>query len=244
MKRNPEMKRSRSFSDYVNARKGTKDSGVKLNRDIPKGTINPRDTFATLTETLRTIPSSVGFAIEIKYPSKRYQKQEFIRYHERNVYVDMILRSVFNSLSNPLVSERKIMFLSFDPDICILLSQKQPRYPVFLLLSLGKGIPIGEDDSEIEGYDLRCNSFDVAIQFAKKARLPGVVLDALYILTNPEKVSEAHALGLLVITYGSQNMQEKDRLFQKEAGVDSFIMDNFVHIGGAIRKKSEINMFV
>lgn len=242
------MKRSRSLSDFMDARKGSKEVDLALNGDHQnakkKGIINPQDSFATLSETLRTIPVSVGFAIEIKYPSERYQMEEFVRYHERNVYVDMILKSVFNSMSNPLVASRQIMFLSFDPDMCLLLSQKQPRYPVFLLLSLGKGIPIGKDDSEVEGYDERCSSFGVAIQFAKKARLPGVILDALYVLKNPEKVAEAQELGLLVMTYGSQNMNEADRTFQKEAGVDSFIVDNFVHITGALRKKSELKMLV
>lgn len=211
---------------------------------IPKGVVNIRDTHATLSEALKKIPVEVGFVVEIKYPSERYQVRENIRYHERNVYVDTVLKTIFNSLENPLVSKRKIMLISFDPDICILLAQKQPRYPVFLLLSLGKGIPITPDDDEVEGYDQRCNSFETAINFAKKIRLAGVILDALYIINNPEKVQEAHKLELTVMTYGVQNMKESDRIIQKEAGVDSFIMDNFVHIGNGLKKKNGMPDFV
>lgn len=254
LKKRP-LKKSRSFTDLQAFKSKwridhseTIDQNVKdfhMPMDvIPKGIVNIRDTHATLAETLRTIPVEVGFVVEIKYPSERYMVRENIRYHERNVYVDTVLKTIFNALENPLVSKRKIMLISFDPDICILLAQKQPRYPVFLLLSLGKGMPITSDDDEVEGYDQRCNSFETAIYFAKKIRLAGVILDALYIINNPEKVQEAHNLGLTVMTYGVQNMKESDRDLQKQAGVDSFIMDNFVHIGNGLRKKNRIPEYI
>lgn len=247
------LKKSRSFTDLTPLKKkfqidnaGSKDSDLKLvcetSELLPKRhTINIRDSFATLAETLTTIPPEVGFVIEIKYPAERYQVAENIRYHERNLYIDTILNTVFDTLTNPVLASRKIMLISFDPDICTLLSQKQPRYPVFFLMSLGKGMPITSDDNEVEGYDVRCNSFEEAIHFAKKIRLAGIILDALYIINNPDKVAEAHKLGLIVMTYGSQNMKESERDIQKKAGVDSFIMDNFVHIGGGLRKKAEVS---
>lgn len=52
---------------------------------------------------------------------------------ERNDYCNRILDMVFT-----YAGDRKIMFSSFDPDICTLLSLKQPRYPVFFLTHSGE----------------------------------------------------------------------------------------------------------
>ncbi|XP_049849786.1 uncharacterized protein LOC126320379 isoform X2 [Schistocerca gregaria] len=189
-----------------------------------RNVINPRDTFATLSETFCAIPVEIGFVIEIKYPSYRYQHDAKMLYHERNFYVDAVLRATFAALANPLFSSRKIMFISFDADICILLSQKQPRYPVLFLLSLDPTKTT--ENNEVEQYDIRCKDFDVALNFAKNVRLQGLICDAGSILSNLHLVKKTHEKGLLLMTYGEQNMKEECRKTQKNAGVDSLIIDN------------------
>jgi hypothetical protein len=63
--------------------------------------------------------------VEIKYPSEAYTESKRIAYPERNVVVDSVLKVVFDN------DERdNIVFQSFDPDICMLLTAKQARYPV------------------------------------------------------------------------------------------------------------------
>jgi glycerophosphoryl diester phosphodiesterase len=257
-----------------------------------KSIINPHDRLATLDETLRLVPSEVGFVIEVKYPAERFQIAEKMRYAERNAYADAVLNSVFNAMKNPQSASRKIMLISFDPDLCVLLSQKQPRFPVFFLLALGNGVPVGPGDDEIEGYDPRCQSIEMAIKFAKNVRLQGIICDAKTVLKSIQSAEEAstssltssssstptamsngitpgglqtptpsptsspspaqiptsssfpalvHEAGLMLMTYGAENMDAEKRQIQKSAGVDSLIMDNVVHINREVRKRKQMS---
>jgi len=209
---------------------------------LRKSIINPHDQFATLDETLRLVPAEVGFVIEVKFPAERFQHSSKMRYAERNVYADAVLKCVFNAMQNPQLASRKIMLISFDPDLCVLLSQKQPRFPVLFLLCLGHGIPVGEGDEEIEGYDPRCQSLEVATRFAKSVRLQGVICDAASVLSAPEYyVSTTHEASLLLMTYGADNMDAQKRQIQKAAGVDSLIMDNVVHINRDTRARKQVS---
>lgn len=209
---------------------------------IPKSIINPHDRFATLKETLRIVPAEVGFVIEVKYPAERFQRSSKMRYAERNDYADAVLKDVFNAMHNPQLAMRKVMLISFDPDLCVLLSQKQPRFPVFFLLCLNHGIPIGEGDDEIEGYDPRCQTLEMAAKFAARVRLQGLICDASSVLKDPSHfVTTAHEASLLLMTYGAENMQEEMRAIQKNAGVDSLIMDNMVHINRESRQRKQVS---
>lgn len=212
----------------------------------PKSIINPHDHFSTLDETLRLVPAEVGFVIEVKYPAERFQHSSKMRYAERNAYADAVLTSVFNAMRNTQIASRKIMFISFDPDLCVLLSQKQPRFPVLFLVCLGHGIPVGPGDDEVEGFDPRCQSLDMAVKFAKNVRLQGIICDAQAVLVDPQTfVSKAHEASLLLMTYGQENMDSEKRATQKAAGVDSLIMDNVVHINRESRKRKQVSsMFV
>jgi glycerophosphoryl diester phosphodiesterase len=207
-----------------------------------KSIINPHDHFSTLDETLRIVPSEVGFVIEVKYPAERFQHASKMRYAERNLYADAVLTSVFNAMQNPQIASRKIMLISFDPDLCVLLSQKQPRFPVLFLLCLSHGIPVGEGDDEIEGYDPRCQSLEIAAKFAQNVRLQGLICDASSVLSAPQSyVTTAHEASLLLMTYGTENMDAEKRAIQKSAGVDSLIVDNVVHINKDSRNKKIVS---
>lgn len=207
-----------------------------------KSIINPHDRFATLDETLRIVPAEVGFVIEVKYPAERFQRSSKMRYAERNEYADAVLKSVFDAMQNPQLATRKIMLISFDPDLCVLLSQKQPRFPVFFLLCLNHGIPIGDGDDEIEGYDPRCQTLETAAIFARNVRLQGLICDASSVLSDPSRyVSTVHEASLLLMTYGAENMDEEKRAIQKASGVDSLIMDNMVHINRESRQRKQVS---
>lgn len=209
---------------------------------VSKSIINPHDRYATLDETLRIVPAEVGFVIEVKYPAERFQHSSKMRYAERNLYVDAVLNSVFSAMQNPHLAQRKIMLISFDPDLCVLLSQKQPRFPVLFLLCLNHGIPVGDGDDEIEGYDPRCQSLECATKFARSVRLQGIICDAASVLSAPEKfVTTVHDASLLLMTYGADNMDDEKRAIQKNAGVDSLIMDNVVHINRDSRARNQVS---
>jgi glycerophosphoryl diester phosphodiesterase len=79
------------------------------------------------------IESEIGFDIEVKYPmSEESKKHNMTSIIDRNSYVDIILKTVFDH-----VKKRNIFFSSFDADICLLLHLKQPIYPVLFLTECG-----------------------------------------------------------------------------------------------------------
>uniref|UniRef100_A0A183CPG4 GP-PDE domain-containing protein n=1 Tax=Globodera pallida TaxID=36090 RepID=A0A183CPG4_GLOPA len=92
--------------------------------------------FPTLVEALQRVDEHAGFNVEIKYPMKmRDGTHECENYFERNQYMDRLLMDVFGH-----AGKRRVVFSSFDPDICTLLSVKQNRYPVLFLC-------VGQTDS-------------------------------------------------------------------------------------------------
>eukprot|EP01028_Stygiella_incarcerata_P009824 TRINITY_DN4807_c0_g1_i1.p1 TRINITY_DN4807_c0_g1~~TRINITY_DN4807_c0_g1_i1.p1 ORF type:complete len:805 (+),score=184.84 TRINITY_DN4807_c0_g1_i1:243-2417(+) len=154
---------------------------------------------ATLTETLSAIPRDVSFMLEIKYPSPLAEIQMNIRHIDKNIYVDLILQAVFDH-----GEDRKIIFCSFNPDVCRLLKMKQFRYPVLFLS--GAGFDFGEDffDPDIDFDDYRCRTVEAAIFFARHADLDGVSLCARSILLRPDVVKMAKEWGLLCFSWGNE----------------------------------------
>jgi len=81
-----------------------------------------RDHVTTLAETFVLVPDYTGFNIEIKYPCYEEAIEMDLHYIDRNRYVERILDTVFE-----YAGERAIIFSSFDPDVCRIVSMKQPR---------------------------------------------------------------------------------------------------------------------
>lgn len=75
-------------------------------------------------------------------------------YFERNQYVDQVLTDVFRHAGT-----RRIVFSSFDPDICTLLSLKQNKYPVLFLC-------VGETTRYVPFLDERSNLSRIGTNFA------------------------------------------------------------------------------
>jgi len=114
-----------------------------------------QDNLPTLQETLQRVPLSTGFNIEIKYAPPSEEKEYQIRLLERNQYVDLILKVVFD-----YAGARNIIFSSFDPDVCLMCSLKQPQYPI-LFLTTGGTKPYIE-------YDIRTHSLQQALFFLQE----------------------------------------------------------------------------
>jgi len=127
--------------------------------------------------------------------------------------------------------KRRLIFSSFDPDICLLLSLKQPRFPVFFLTEGGSAL-----------YpDARMNSLDAAIAFAKSTRLRGIVSFVDPVLNNPDKVKIAKNIGLAFFTYGEKNMDPKICEIQKSIGVDAIIMDRVFTVRNKDHDEAEMS---
>ena len=79
---------------------------------------------------------------------------------ELNQWVDTVLKCVYDHAEG-----RDLIFSSFHPDVCTLLSLKQPSIPVLFLTESGTA----------EMADIRATSLQEAIRFASRWNLFGIV---------------------------------------------------------------------
>ncbi|KAG0255352.1 Glycerophosphocholine phosphodiesterase [Mortierella polycephala] len=178
--------------------------------------------FATLKDTFETVPSRIGFNIEVKYPMLDEAEDANIPLYtfEMNRFVDRILKEVYDH--DQTQPDRNIIFSSFHPDICLLLNLKQPNYPVFFLTDGGTSVIA----------DRRCNSIQAAVRFATSIDLLGIVTHSLPIIEAPNLIKGIKETGLLVFTYGTDNNDVENARLQRRHGVDAVIVDSVL----AVRK--------
>lgn len=148
--------------------------------------------FTTLEEMFIKLPEHIGFNMEMKYPMlHESEKQEMDTYAvELNSFVDEVLTKVYD-----LGKKRNVIFSSFNPDICLLLSFKQPSIPILFLTEAGTS-PVG---------DIRASSLQEAIRFASRWNLLGVVSAAEPLVTAPRLVKVVKESGLVCVSYGGLN---------------------------------------
>ncbi|KAL9085047.1 MAG: hypothetical protein Q9165_007788 [Trypethelium subeluteriae] len=148
--------------------------------------------FTTLEEMFKQLPESVGFNIEMKYPMLfESEQQEMDNYAvELNSFVDTVLTKVYD-----LGGKRNVIFSSFNPEICILLSLKQPSIPILFLTDAGTSAT----------GDIRAGSLQEAIRFAGRWNLLGVVSAAEPLVQCPRLVKVVKESGLVCVTYGTHN---------------------------------------
>ncbi|KAF2866829.1 glycerophosphocholine phosphodiesteras-like protein Gde1 [Massariosphaeria phaeospora] len=148
--------------------------------------------FTTLEEMFKKLPESTGFNIEMKYPmlyeSEEHDMDQYAI--ELNSFVDTVLKTVYD-----LSGERNVIFSSFNPDICLMLSFKQPSIPILFLTDAGTN-PVG---------DVRAASLQEAIRFASRWNLLGVVSAAEPLVSCPRLVKVVKESGLVCVSYGSLN---------------------------------------
>ncbi|KAI9876822.1 MAG: Glycerophosphocholine phosphodiesterase [Pleopsidium flavum] len=175
--------------------------------------------FTTLEEMFKKLPESIGFNIEMKYPMlHESEEQEMDTYAvELNSFVDTVLTKVYD-----LGKKRNVIFSSFNPDICLLLSFKQPSIPILFLTDAGTN-PVG---------DIRASSLQEAIRFASRWNLLGIVSAAEPLVISPRLVRVVKESGLVCVSYGTMNNDPDKVKLQVKEGIDAVIVDNVL----AIRK--------
>lgn len=109
---------------------------------------------------------------------------------ELNSFVDTVLTKVYD-----LGQGRDILFSSFNPDICLILSFKQPSIPVLFLTDAGAS-PVG---------DIRASSLQEAVRFASRWNLLGIVSQAEPLVLCPRLVRIVKESGLVCVSYGMLN---------------------------------------
>ncbi|KAK3397257.1 Glycerophosphoryl diester phosphodiesterase family-domain-containing protein [Sordaria brevicollis] len=175
--------------------------------------------FATLEDLFRKLPESVGFNIEMKYPMlHESEEHEMDTYAvELNSFCDTVLQKVYD-----MAGSRHLIFSSFNPDICLCLSFKQPNIPILFLTDAGT-CPVG---------DIRASSLQEAIRFASRWNLLGIVSNAEPLINSPRLVRVVKQSGLVCVSYGSQNNDPSLVQKQVKEGIDAVIVDSVL----AIRK--------
>ncbi|VDN59171.1 unnamed protein product [Dracunculus medinensis] len=204
------------------------------NDSLPKGSLRltaeadeaaENHPFPTLVEALQRVDPSVGFNIEIKYPMmQRNGEHECENYFKHNEYIDIILSDVFK-----YAGDRRILFSSFDPDICALINAKQQQYPV-LFLCLGL-------TTRYEPFvDLRASSSNSAVNFAASLGILGVNFNSEDLLRDPSPIERARHFGLVSFVWGDDlNCKERIDYFKKVLLVDGVIYDRIGEICGERR---------
>lgn len=162
---------------------------------------------------------------------------------ELNSFVDTVLTKVYD-----LGRGRDVLFSSFNPDVCLLLSFKQPSIPVLFLTDAGAS-PVG---------DIRASSLQEAIRFASRWNLLGIVTQAEPLVLCPRLVRIVKESGLVCVSYGTLNNEGAnvdvsfctvhDLLqhltnppqYQVAEGIDAVIVDSVLGItNGLIQRQNK-----
>jgi glycerophosphodiester phosphodiesterase len=119
-----------------------------------------------------------------------------------------------------LRKKRNIVFSSFHPDLCLLLTFKQPSIPVLFLTDAGCS-PVG---------DIRASSLQEAIRFASRWNLLGIVSAAEPFVLCPRLINVVQSSELVCVSYGSLNNDPHNSNLQAQAGIDAVIVDSVARV--------------
>ncbi|CAK7273462.1 Glycerophosphocholine phosphodiesterase [Sporothrix epigloea] len=180
--------------------------------------------FATLEDLFKQLPQSVGFNIEMKYPMLHETETQGMEAYaiELNTFCDVVLEKVYD-----LAHGRDILFSSFNPDICLCLSFKQPNFPILFLTDAG-GEAVG---------DIRASSLQEAIRFTRRWKLLGLVSLADPFVLSPRLVRVVKESGLVCVSYGAENNKPEMVERQVQEGIDAVIVDSVLAIRKGLTKE-------
>lgn len=168
-----------------------------------------QDEFSTLREALENLPLSLGFNVEVKYPTDS-ESRYFSTFHKHNIndFCNTILDELFERGLT-----RNIFISSFNPDICMAFRLKQSQFPIFLLTD--------------GGFDCNSNCMPIrdACKFASKNSLHGLVCEATPLIRAPNILLHLRERGLFVFTYGESNNCAESVDLQIRHGVNGIITD-------------------
>ncbi|CAC5407430.1 GPCPD1 [Mytilus coruscus] len=181
--------------------------------------VDPIETqpFPTLKRCFEDVDEHVGFNVEVKYPMLRMNGSiEESSYFDRNKYVDIILKSLFENAKS-----RRIVFSSFDPDTCSILRLKQNKYPVLLLT-------VGRIRNDEERADPRCLNVPIGVNFVNFANILGINVNSKTILENPELIKDVKKSGQVLFCWGEETNDSNVINKLRELGVDGIIYDRWM----------------
>ena len=160
------------------------------------------------SELLLNLPQDIKFDIEIKFPFQ--PKNKHIPYTERNEFLDIILHEIAKDAGN-----REFFFSSFDVDSVIMLSFKQHKYPVYMLMT---------QETE-DTFEYFCTKIIGMAPLLKHIGVKGYVIDSTYLLKETSLIKKLLDQGFTVSTYGKPNNEEKPIIEQLDLGISGICTD-------------------
>ncbi|XP_020292352.1 glycerophosphocholine phosphodiesterase GPCPD1 isoform X1 [Pseudomyrmex gracilis] len=183
--------------------------------------------FPTLQTALQELERHVGCNIEIKW-TMQLKDGTFELNHpfDLNMYLDIILKVVLE-----YGGDRKIVFSSFNPDICAMIRLKQNKYPVvFLTQGITTRYPTY--------HDPRCQSVPMAIRHALAADILGINVHSEDILRDPSQVKLVRDAGLIIFCWGDDNNDKATIQHLKQLGLHAVIYDKIDEYNPKEKKES------
>ncbi|GMR32180.1 hypothetical protein PMAYCL1PPCAC_02375, partial [Pristionchus mayeri] len=172
--------------------------------------------FPPLETVLNSVDPHVGFNIEVKFPMKLKDGNHECAggYFERNEFCDAILNEVLSK-----AGDRRIVFSSFDPDICTLISSKQHRFPVLFLV-------VGATARYEPFEDVRSDCSRLAVNYAAGTHLLGVNFHSEELLKDRTPFDRARMFNLVTFVWGDDiNTKSAQEYLKRELKVDALIYD-------------------
>lgn len=160
------------------------------------------------SELLLNLPKDMKFDIEIKFPFQ--PKNKHIPYTERNEFLDIILHEIAKD-----AGDRKFFFSSFDIDSVIMLSFKQHKYPVYMLMT---------QETE-DTFEYFCTKIVGMAPLLKRIGVKGYVIDSTFLLKETSLIKKLLDQGFTVSTYGKPNNDEKQIIEQLDLGISGICTD-------------------
>ncbi|XP_012538512.1 glycerophosphocholine phosphodiesterase GPCPD1 isoform X2 [Monomorium pharaonis] len=170
--------------------------------------------FPTLQTVLQELEQHVGCNIEIKW-TMQLKDGTFELNHpfDLNMYLDIILKVVLE-----YGGDRKIVFSSFNPDICAMIRLKQNKYPVVFLTQ-------GVTSKYPTYHDPRCQTVPMAMRHALAADILGINVHTEDILRDPSQVKLVKDAGLIIFCWGDDNNDKETIQYLKKLGLHAVIYD-------------------
>jgi len=175
-----------------------------------------RQPFPLLQQALQLVDHNVGFNIEIKYCMQLKSgdlEDGLTQYMERNKYLDLILMQVMQ-----YGGTRRIIFTSFDPDVCTMVRMKQNRYPVGFLTQ--------GNSARYESFqDMRTQSTPLSSSFARAEGFLALIGHSEDFFKDESLVQLAKDMGLVVFSWGDDANSQDNVKRLKAMGLDGVIYD-------------------
>ncbi len=166
------------------------------------------------------LPEDVAFDIEVKMTTP--DDEERTPPEEVSRQLDAILAVVDRGLA--AAPRRRLLFSSFDPEVCSELKRRRPEFSVMFLSGGGAYAHV----------DARRTSIPAAIGFAANAGLDGIILESATLRGQQGMVEAARSQGLQLMTYGLANDDADWVRKQFFLGVHGVIVDDVEGVAAAL----------